>query len=136
MENVEENKDALDELFVAEEKTVSHETLRDLLINYLQFSPDGGIFFLPDFENLTSEQKILLYLIAKKILKLKLGRDELTSPKEVQDATGLPRGTVNPTMVFLANKRLVQNIKGKYFVPNYAISRIKNILEIGEGRHD
>jgi hypothetical protein len=124
---MEQEKNELDTLFVEKEATVSNRLLRDLLMPYVQLSADGEIIATPDFNNLNSEKKMLVILLAKKVLNLKLRLEEKTSPKEIQTITALPVGTVNPSLTSLATKRLVQSEKGKYWIPNFAISRI-NLL--------
>jgi len=121
-------EDELDALFIQKEATISNKVLRDLLIRYVQFSHDGEISVMPDFTNLTNEKKMLVVLLAKKVLALKLGLEEKTKPKEIQLLTGLPPGTVNPSLTSLASKRLVQSENGKYWVPSFAIHKINEIF--------
>jgi hypothetical protein len=118
-------KDELEELFIEEDESVNRKTLRDILVRYIQLTKDGGIFFLPTFSKLNVKQKILVYLLAKKAINIKLGKEELTSPKEIQEATGHPKGTINPTLIELVKERLLKNVEGKYKVPNYSIETIK-----------
>jgi len=120
--------DSLEDLFVEEEEALDLDALRSILVNYVKLSKEGGIFPLPGFETLSAEQKILTYLLAKKVLKLKINLDELTAPKEIQESVGLPKGTVNPKLTGLADRRLVQNVKGKYFIPNYAVNKVKELF--------
>lgn len=121
-----EEKDPLDDLFVSEDTAVNNELLKEMLIDYIQMTKEGKIFPLPMFNREKSEKKILLYLLSKKVLSLKLEDvDEKTSPKEIQGFTGLPKGTVNPALRGLAGKRLVTAHSGKYYVPNFAVSQIK-----------
>lgn len=123
------SKDALDELFVSETEVVSNDVLRNLLRDYAQMSTDGKIFPLPAFSKLDNEKKILITLLAKKVLRIKLDMEEKTFPKEIQNITGLSKGSVNPTLrVLNGKKRLINCEKGAYWVPNHAIHPIRDMF--------
>ena len=53
-----EDKDALDALFV-QEADISNEVLKDLLVNYVQFTSEGKIFTKPEFASLPNKKQIL-----------------------------------------------------------------------------
>ena len=124
------NNSPLDDLFVKEE-ALSNELLRDTLVNYVKLTPEGKIFPLPGFNELKNSQKILAILLAKKVLKLKLNLDESTSPTEIQEITGLSKGTVNPTLTHLAHGKFLINVGGKYSIPNYAILNVSGVFKNG-----
>jgi hypothetical protein len=124
-----DKKDALDELFVDESTVIDSELLRDLLKSYVQMSPEGKIFPLADFSKIDNGGKVLVVLLAKKVLYIKLGQKEKTTPKEIQDITGLTKGSVNPTLRELNKKRLVYSESGEYWVPNHALHKIKELLK-------
>lgn len=120
-----EEKDELDELFVDESETIDKQTLRDILEGRVQLTRAGEIHFLPACDKLGAKPKILLYLLGKKALSVKLDSTELSSPKEIHENTGLPEGTVYPYLRDLEKLHLVSSQDGEYFVPNYAIPKIK-----------
>lgn len=80
---------------------------------------------------LSEEQKILVYLLARKAmvaLSFDLTIEGATASEVVQD-TGVKKGTAHPALRKLLGDRLLeQSEHSRYFVPNYAIPRIKSML--------
>jgi CRP-like cAMP-binding protein len=123
-----ENKDALDALFV-QEADISNEVLRDLLVNYVQFTSEGKIFTKPEFAGLPNKKKILVILLSRKVLKLKkINMDEETVGTEIMSSTGLTRGSVYPALRELEAARLVTSKEGRYWIPSYAISNVRQLF--------
>ncbi len=122
-----DNKDALDALFV-QEADISNEVLRDLLVDYVQFTSEGKIFTKPKFAELVNKKKILIILLSRKVLKLKINKDEETVGTEIMDSTGLTRGSVYPALRELEAARLVTSKDGKYWIPSYAISNVRQLF--------
>ncbi len=122
-----ENKDALDALFV-QESEISNEVLKDLLVRYVQLSGEGKIFTKPEFTALPAKKQILVILLSKKVLKLKVNLEEETSGVDIMAATGMARGTVYPTLRDLERDRLVASKDGKYWVPSYSIGNVKQLF--------
>jgi len=128
-------EDPLDVLF--EEEKVDEKMIKqiigEILVNYVRLSQDGGIFPLPEFDNLNRFQKLLIYLLAKKALYVRqLVVNELTPPSEIRKNTGLPMGTVNPSLRQLERDRLVKSDLGRYKIPNYALNKIKTQFQVAE----
>ena len=90
------------------------------------------IAFTPVGHELTVRQKLLVYLLAKKILvdieKIEM---EGMSPSQIEDETGISGGTIRPILGKLAKARLIQkdDEKGGYYVPNYSLERVHEELE-------
>ncbi len=124
---MEEAKDPLDALFV-EKDQVSNELLRDLLVGFVQLTNDGLIIAKPEFTSLSNRKKILVILLAKKVLKLKMEFDEATAGTEIIKVTGLTRGSVYPMLRQLEGERLVASKDGKYWVPNFALGSVKELF--------
>lgn len=123
----EENKDALDVLFV-QESEISGEVLRDLLVKYVQLSGDGKIFTKPEFTSLQAKKQIMVILLSKKVLKMKMNIEEETAGVEIMSATGMARGTVYPYLRELERERLIVSKDGKYWVPSYSIGNVKQLF--------
>ena len=120
----------LDDLFVDETATPDKGLLRDILKKYVQLTASGEIHFLPSYDTLkNAQQKILIILLSKKAISLKTGSPEKIAPKEIQTISGLPKGTVNPTLTALEEKKAARSENGFYFVPNYAVTRIKGLFK-------
>ncbi len=122
-----EDKDALDALFV-QEADISNEVLRDLLVNYVQFTSEGKIFTKSEFADLLNKKKILVILLSRKVLKLKINMDEETAGTEIMSSTGLARGSVYPALRELETARLVTSKDGKYWIPSYAINNVRQLF--------
>ena len=122
-----DNKDVLDTLFV-QEADISNEVLRDLLVNYVQFTSEGKIFTKPEFAELPNKKKILVILLSRKVLKLKINMDEETVGTEIMSSTGLTRGSVYPALRELEVARLVTSKDGKYWIPSYSISNVRQLF--------
>jgi hypothetical protein len=82
---------------------------------------------------LSVQQKLLVYLLARKILQDRgLIQLEGMSPGELESETGIPGGTVRPNLRKLLDIQLLENNKeekGGYYVPNYALERTEKELK-------
>jgi hypothetical protein len=91
----------------------------------------GKIILKASFDKLGARQKLIAYLLGKKVAKL-LGKIELelTSPRDIQSETGIPKGTVNPKLRELVDSRLISQTKaGEYFIETYQILKCVAQLE-------
>lgn len=81
--------------------------------------------------DLKANIKILLYLLARKAM-VALGlplSEERASATEIMQKTGMKKGTVNPALRNLFEDRLIEQSEDrKYFIPNYAIEKIKSLI--------
>lgn len=87
----------------------------------------------PEGEKLSARQKILIYLLAKKVIALKDGTNQMSesaAPADIEKETGIAGGTLRPTLRRLLDENLVvQDTNGsRYRVPNHAINRISHII--------
>lgn len=113
-------------------KELNKKLVAEVLSPYLRLDKDVcGIRPLGSWNELNANEKILLYLIARKAMRavgFALGEEGATA-NEVIHETGLKKGTVYPALRNLLNDRMVDQSKDKrYSVPNYAIERIKDML--------
>jgi len=95
---------------------------------YLVIQKGTNAIFLnsKEIKTLSSELKVLVYGLAKKLLRMKeLLEEEFLTAKEVHQQTGLKKGTVDPTFKKLKESGLLVG-KGKYEIPN---SKVVEILE-------
>lgn len=120
--------DEFDELMVREEEVLDRALVRDLLKDYLRISTNGEILPEPNFFTLEARQKIIIFLLARKIMKAKeIISEEGCTPTELSTKTGVPIGTVKPAV-----RELIPNIlssdNGKYWIPNYNLKRLQNEL--------
>ena len=126
-------KDILDELFV-DEGEINKELVHQLLVKYIRITKEGGIIPLEQYNSLSNEKKIMLILLAKRVFAMKGISSDFASPKEIHDMSGLPSGTVNPTLRSLEDRRILLNESGKYKIPTHAITKLRALLsEENEG---
>lgn len=120
------NKEPFDELFTKADE-VDPAELVSLLKPYVRINEESNlIFFTDEGYCLSLTDKIALFLLAKKVLRLvgKIEAEE-TSPKEIITETKLSRGSVHPTLKRLLESRIIVGSGGKYFVPNHQIPKLK-----------
>ena len=113
-------------------KELDKKLVAEILSPYLRLDKDAcGIRPLEPWNELNANEKILLYLTARKAMKA-IGFDleeEGATPKEVIHGTGLKKGTAYPALRNLLNDRVIDQSKDeRYWVPNHAVERIKNML--------
>jgi len=122
----------LEDLVVSGEQ-LDRKFVADILSSYVQLDKDKStIRPTEEWERLSAEEKILVYLLARKaMVALKFGIAEEASASEITTDTGIKKGTAHPTLRKLAesSRLLQQTADRKYFVPNHAITRVKIMLE-------
>jgi hypothetical protein len=114
-------------------KDLDQKLVAEILKPYLRIDNETcDIRPLNSWNGLTANVKIVLYLIARKAM-VALGlplSEEKASATEIMQKTGLPKGTVNPALRDLFSDRIiVQSEDKKYYVPNFAIERIKLMIQ-------
>ena len=76
----------------------------------------------------TAEQRILIYGLAKKLLKTKGHIDsEMITAQEVHDKTGIKKGTIDPTFKKLKETGYLVG-KGKYEIPTPKVADVVKLL--------
>ena len=126
-----ETKDALDNLIVDDNKAADINLLASLISRYLKFTKEGEIIFEKEFYKLKDYQKILTFLLGRKVIsikKLKSDFREKIAPKEMGEILGIPSKSI--TKYFSVElKSIVKNDKREYGVPNYALHKCEEILK-------
>jgi len=125
-------KDALDKLIIDEEENPNVELLAELVLKYLKFSKKTGeIIFNEEFYNLMELQKILVYLLGRKVItikKIKGDFDEKITQKEIENTLGIKGSSVRK-YVSVDFKNIVKSENKKYFIPNYNLYKCKEKLK-------
>ena len=121
----------LEELVVSG-KDLDRGLVASMLSPYLRLDRDEcAIRPLASWSNLQANSKILLYLLARKAmvaLDFPLDIEGATTTEVIND-TGIKGGTVKPTLRRLLGDNIIAQSKDRrYFVPSYAIERIRSIL--------
>lgn len=122
--------DPLDKLFTSD-KEVDLELLSDILFPLVKInSEDYTIFFTDSGNNLPINSRLAVFLLARKVLYLK-GKveSEGITPKDIIEQTHLKEGSVQPGLKKLKESKLIIGRDGKYFVPNYQIGKVKDLIQ-------
>jgi len=122
----------LEDLVVSGEE-LDKKLVAEILAPYVRLDKDKcSIRPTEGWVRLSEEQKILIYLLARKaMLALSFGLTaEGATASEVVQETGVKKGTAHPALRKLldATRLLQQSKDGRYSVPNYAIPQIKSML--------
>lgn len=127
----EKEKDPFDMLFddslVEDQKQLIAETI----FPYVRFTSRDvfEIMFTDDGEDLTVREKLLVFLLAWKVFVIReMTTDEEATPKEMEEKTGIPGGSIRPTLKKLVDEKVIQSNNTGYFIPNARIKRISQIL--------
>ena len=113
-------------------KEVDKKLVAEILSPYLRIDKETcDIRPLSSWDDLKAYRKILIYLVARKAM-VALGLslpEENASATEIMLSSGLKQGTVNPTLRRLLEDGVVAQTKErKYYIPNYAIEKVKAIV--------
>jgi len=115
-------KDPLDVLFVTGE--INRQLLRDALVNLVRLDAHGSIFPLQQFYDLNNKGKVATILLARKALSLKTNTPEEMTPLEIVRASGIPEGSVRPTLRLLVAEGVTDDREGKYRIKPAALTRL------------
>lgn len=96
------------------------DTLKDLIAIDAN---SGSVVFRPTSRRLDARQKILCYLLGRKVsYLLNRSESEAAKPKTVIEETGMASGTVHPALKGLRENRLVSQAEdGAYLVAGHQI---------------
>ena len=114
-------------------KEMDEKLVSEILKPFLRIDKDTcDIRPLSSWSDLKAKTRILLYLIGRKAmvaLDLPLA-EEKASATEIMQKTGMRKGTVNPALRSLLedDRLLEQSGDRKYYVPNFAIERVKAMI--------
>jgi len=98
---------------------VDRARLSSALVDVLGIDTESGrVVLKPGFGGLNARNKLLAYLLGRKAAVLLGKMDvEAASPKDVQQETGMPTGTVNPKLRELLHDRLVSSTEtSEYYI--------------------
>ncbi len=129
-----DKNEVLKQLFT-DDNDINANELFDLLSPFIKINKsDKSIIFLDSALKHSLKNKIILFLLAKKVLFLlkEIETDRVRSTDIIKE-TGIPKGSVNPTLKLLKETKggsLVTSDKDGYYITSYQVSKIKtkNIL--------
>ena len=123
--------DELESLLVSG-KEIDRKLVAEILSPYLRIDRETcDIRLLSSWNDLKANIRILLYLIARKAM-VALGlplSEERVSATEITQKTGMKKGTVNPILRDLFGDKVIeQSDDKKYYIPNFAIEKVKAMI--------
>ena len=126
-----ETQDPLSELLL-DATEADRGTIANALSERIGIDANSGrIVLLPGYSPMNARQKVLAVLLATKAAHLLgLREREHSTTQEIVATSGLPRGTVAPTLKDLRESRLVgQAADRAYYVPNAVLQRVVQELQ-------
>lgn len=124
---MEENEqDPLDAIFVESNEELSRKIIAEILTPLLTIDPKGNLDFSEEYDKLTSIKKALVYLVAKKAMKLKnIVEEEFALKSETSKNALISENDSNNAFCNIY-KKLVENKKGKgYTIPDYKLKKVR-----------
>ena len=122
----------LESLFVSG-KEIDEGLLMKVLSPFLKIDQDScSIIPNERWLELNNELKIILFLVARKAMKLRdLPIDnEGATPFEIGEEIGLKGGSVRPKLKSLLDQKIINKTgDARYFVPNYSLTKIKTMVD-------
>lgn len=122
----------LDDLFI-NGKELDQGLVAKILAPFLRIDRDScGIIPTERWLKLNNELKIILFLVARKVMKLRdLPIDnEGATPAEIETETGIKGGSIRPKLRGLFEDKTINRTEdARYFVPNYSLTKIKTMIE-------
>jgi hypothetical protein len=121
----------LEELLVDGDE-LDKDLVASILSRYVRIERhDGAMIPTEGWNSLGSQGQILVFLTTQKARKA-LGipaESEDIMPADIEQATGLVGGTVRSALNRLSKRRLIDKKRdGGYFVPNWALQRVRDTL--------
>jgi hypothetical protein len=132
-----ETQDPLEQIFIKTEQVEGEQRalLAKLIFPYASVNPETGeVHFKSTADDLTSKQKIVIYLLCRLALSTRPNTvfTATTSPIEIEKATMLPGGTIRPKLMELVKGRVVAKTGEGYYIHAASLHRAKDILPVEE----
>ena len=127
-------KSPLSKLLTKKEE-VDEYLLYELLKDFIRIEEDSGeLIFTKEYGKLSEKGKVLVVLLAQKArVRLRKApkrfpKEELR-PKEIEELSGVKSSTVRVSLMKLKGEGFIKPTEDGYFVPNYALPKIKTFLD-------
>jgi len=110
---------------------LDRELIATTLANLVRIDKDKGEIRLTlEAIQLPKKLQILIYLTGRKAATaLGILPGEPIAPKDLASQLGMGGSSIRGQLFTLSKERLIGSESGKYWVPNYAIERVKALLE-------
>jgi hypothetical protein len=130
---VDKNKNnPLDELFTDSCSQIEPAAIAALLKPFIRINRDTQrVIFTPVGMNLTANNKIILFILARKVTFMRgINTSEAVAPKEVKAGLGknIPSGTIDAALKRLSENGPIKGQDGKYFIPDFNFPQVEEIF--------
>ncbi len=127
----------LQELLI-DRKEADQELLNTTLKPYVRIDPAGPeVVPTSAWPGLEQPKRLLIYLLARKAMfALSLLSEEAVLPQAIQQATGIPGGTLRPLLrrLLTGDRVIAQTKKGSgYYIPTHAVEEVRAMFSQGAG---
>jgi len=125
-------KITIDDLY-SDAGSFDEEAVLSALKGKVVFTKENEILFAIDPTKLKGRDAILLYALAKKVLRLhqKID-DEIITNSEVIDRAKLKKSTVGVTIMRLKDKKILMPSGSGYEIPTFKVAEVLNLLKDNE----
>jgi hypothetical protein len=122
----------LDELFTDSGSQLEPAAIAALMKPYIRINRDTQrVIFTPAGMQLTANNKIILFILAKKVMFIRgINSKEAVAPKEVKAELGknIPSGTIDSVLKRLSEKGPIKGLAGRYFIPDFSFPQVEEIF--------
>ncbi len=122
----------LDELYTDSKSQIEPAALAAILKPFLRINRENKtLLFTPAGIKLTANNKIILFLLARKAMHLQGFIDsDVVAPKEIKAelVREIPSGTIDVGIKRLSEKGPLKGRDGKYFIPDFNFSQVEEIF--------
>jgi hypothetical protein len=119
---------SIDDLYT-DSGTFDQQKVLQALHSRVAFTKENEILFTTDPTKLKARDVILLYALAKKILKMNSKiESEMVTNAEILDKTKVNKNTVNVTIMRLKEKKLLMGAGAGYEIPMFKVEEALSLL--------
>ena len=126
------NSNPLDELFTNSSSQIEPVALAGTLKPFLRINSESKqVLFTPTGMNITANNKIILFILARKVMHIQGMIDsEPVAPKDIKKELGrnIPSGTIDAALKHLSEKGPIKSRNGKYFIPDFNFPQVQDIF--------
>jgi hypothetical protein len=111
---------------------VDRQRIASALRGVIVIDKSGSVLPAPGYQLLGAQQKVLAYLLGRKVaVLLEMADQEAIGPKDLAASSGLPEGTVYPTVRKLHGERLVsQDVDSRYYLSPHQVGTAIDALTV------
>ncbi len=119
---------SIDDLYT-DTGTFDQQKVLSVLQSKVVFTRDNGILFTIDPTKIKARDVIILYALAKKVLKANSKiENEVVTNAELLDKTKINKNTVNVTIMRLKDKKLLLAVGSGYELPIFKVNEAISLL--------